>query len=150
MALRIRETLIFVGGLVALAGCGDGGTGPSEVELSGTWAATEIEFASIANPSLKVEIVALGAAATLTLLENGNWTLILTEPGESPRSFGGTWTATSEVLDLTLTFGFIGEWQFEMALAGDTLTLSGAHMEFDVDGDEQDEAATLRMVLARE
>lgn len=65
-------------------------------------------------------------------------------------NLGGTWSATADELTLSLTSGFVGEWQFDYDLGDDALTLSGAHSEFDVDGDDQDEEVTMTWVFARQ
>jgi hypothetical protein len=130
--------------------CGDGGTGPSPTGLADSWIATEMEFTSLESPGLKIEVVALGASGVLTLAESGSWTLVITQPGEPPLNRGGTWSASSEVLTLNVTTGFTGQMEFDMTLVGNVLTLSGAHVDFDVDGNGDDEAATLSMVLTRQ
>jgi hypothetical protein len=116
--------------------------------------ASKIEFASTTSPSTKVDIVALGASGVLTVSENGTWTLMVTGAACTwafcGANLGGTWSATSDELTLSLTSGFAGEWQFGYDLAGDALTLSGAHSEFDVDGDDQDEEVTMTWAFARQ
>jgi hypothetical protein len=135
---------------VLATACGDDGTAPSEEQLAGTWKATKAEFVSKANSSQKVEIVALGATVTVTLTEGGAFTLVVSIPGSPVETNTGTWSASGEVLTLHFATGFIGQWEFDMSLSGNTLTLSGADAEFDVNGDDQDDEVKLNLVLARQ
>ncbi len=136
--------------LVAVVGaCGKSGTAPSPATLAGTWRATKVEYVNLANSCQKVELVSSGAAYTLVLTAARTFTLTGTHPGDAPISLAGTYEAT-DVLTLTYTSGAFGEAQFDMSLNGNTLTLSGGHAPYDVDGDDQDEESLLNMVLARQ
>jgi hypothetical protein len=78
-------------------------------------------------------------------------TFVWTPPGEPPRTVGGTWSASSEVLTPNVTGDFAGQMEFDKALTGDTLRLAGlAHLDFDVDRNGEDEEATLSMILWRQ
>jgi hypothetical protein len=137
--------------LVMTTACGgDDGSGPSESELAGTWRATKYELVSVANPSLKVDMVALGGTVTMTLSSSGAFTLVAQMPDEPAETFTGTWEASSEILTLDFVTGLSGDMQFDMSLSGNILTLSGADAEMDLDGDGQDEAAKVTIVLTRQ
>ena len=142
---------LLAAAFAVLAGaCGDGGTGPDEEELTGTWRATKMEYVSVANSSQKVDVVALGATVTLVLDSDGTYTLTTAVPGQGQEILSGTWSASTDVLTCQWSGQYSGEMQFEMSLSGDTLTLSGAHTDFDINGDDVDEEARLNMVLARQ
>jgi hypothetical protein len=137
--------------LLALAACGDdGGTAPDAGELTGNWRATKIEYASVANSSQKVDLTTLGVTVTLTLNAGSTYLLITTAPGQAAQTLSGTWTANRDVLTLKWTGQFSGEMQFDMALSGTSLTLSGADADYDFNGDDQDDPAKLTLVLVRQ
>ncbi len=131
----------------AALGCGDNdGTGPSPNALVGNWRATKCEFVSVANSS-RVDLVPNGGTIRLALAQGGTYVLTVSQPGEPDEVTSGAWSASKDVL--TLKRG-IGEWQFDMSLAGGTLTLSGADTDFDFDGDDVDEPAVMNLIMVRE
>ena len=135
---------------LVLAGCGDDdGTGPSPESLTGTWQATKAEMVSAANPSLKIELISLGATLELVLSTNQAFTMTATIPGEPPEVQTGTWSSSSDVLVLKPS-GQTFDWTFDMTLTGTTLTLSGAHVEFDLNDDGVDDEAILNLVMQRQ
>lgn len=147
MGNRARAAAVAL--VAVVAACGKSGTAPSTAELAGTWRATKVEYVNLANSSQKAELVSSGAVYTLTLTAAGTFTLTGTHPGDDPISLAGNYEAT-DVLTLNYTSGAMGQAQFDMALNGNTLTLSGGHAPYDVNGDDQDEESLLNMVLARQ
>lgn len=133
----------------ALVACDDG-TGPSAEELAGTWNATKAELVSVANPSIRLDVVALGGTVQLVLNENKTFTLTSTLPGEPAEVASGTWSSSVDQLTLTFTSGLSGDMQFDMALSGDTLTLGGADDDFDFNDDGVEEPAKVYLTLARQ
>jgi hypothetical protein len=85
--------------------------------------------------------------------------------GPDPAALAGTWRATKAELVsvgnpstkvelvsqdmLSLNYAG-GEWQFDMVLSGNTLTLSGADGEYDFNDDDVDDPAKVNLVLVRE
>lgn len=131
---------------LALAACGGGGgTGP---DLSGTWSATRLEYASVASPATKVELVAAGGHASLVLAADKTYTVTTVLPGGAETTTSGTWTSSSDVLTLRET-GSSGDMQFGYTLSGNTLTLTGADGEYDFDGDGTMEAAKMNIAATR-
>ena len=96
-----------------------------------------------------MEIVALGTTLTLTLDPGGTYTQKITDPGEAGQTTTGTWSSSKDVLTLRPA-GISGNTQFDMSMAGSTLTLSGGHVLFDVNGDGRDEEAILNLALTRQ
>lgn len=144
---RFGSLLTILAG-VALA-CDDE-TGPSAEELAGTWQATEVEYVSVSQPVQSVDVIAAGGSATLVLANAGTFTWTITPVGEPAQVRSGDWEAGGDVLTLTETgVPFMSEFQFNVVLTGNTLTLSGADSEYDFDGDSQEEPAKLSMVLER-
>lgn len=134
---------------IAAAGaiaCSDD-TGPTEDELTGSWLATKVELVSVENPSVKVDLVALGGTVRLVLAESNTYTMTLSYPGLAGEVITGTWSASEDVLTLN---DQDGNFQFDMSLSGDTLTLAGADAEYDFDDDDVDDPAKLNITLVRD
>jgi hypothetical protein len=149
--MRTIQRIILAGAVLGGAAChGDGGTGPSPASLTATWQATKAEFVNIANSSNKVDLVATGGSVVLVLTEGKTWTMTIRAPGDPDDVRNGTWSSSTDVLTLAFSGSFSGEMQFDMSLSGNTLTLSGGHTPFDVNGDGSDEETTLTLVLARQ
>jgi hypothetical protein len=146
----------FVAVLLTSSCGGSDTTAPPEETLVGTWNATSVELVSMANPADRVDLVAdLGAAVTLVLEADNNFTLTVTYTGEEP---GGPWgmnsvdSGTWSVTDvLTLQMSPTSEWQFEADLdaGGNALTLTEADTSFDFGGDGTLEDADLSLELTR-
>jgi hypothetical protein len=134
----------------ALVACGGGdATAPPADDFAGTWQATKVELVSAASSSVRVELVAAGAAFTLTLRSDHTFTLTGIIPGESPLTLTGTWTASADVFTMSFTSGLSGQWQFDYSLAGDVLTMNGANTDWDFDDDGDDDPARLNLVFVR-
>lgn len=145
IALRWLRVAALAAGLAA---CG-GDDEPTLENLSGQWSATRMEFTGVDNPADQVDVIALGATFDLNLNDSGGFAGTLTFPGEAPETITGTWSYTSDTLTLQEDdepFALV----FDMDLGNDTMTLSGADVEFDVDDDGVDEPATLTIVLVRD
>lgn len=133
----------------AVAGCGDDEpSGPAPEEITGTWNATKAEYVMSEPPNTAVDLVALGGSVTLTLGEGGDFEFVVTPPAEASFTTNGTWTLGGETLSLTPE-GMPFSWQFDVALSGDSLGLSGASVEYDFDDDGTPEQATLNLLFVR-
>jgi hypothetical protein len=149
------RVLLTLSAAVAVSCGGDGGdngspASPSTLStLAGSWKATKAEFVSASNSSVRVELVALGTTLTLTLDSGGTYTQKVVDPGQAGQTTTGTWTASNEVLTLKPT-GKTGDTQFNMTLSATTLTLSGGHVSFDVNGDGHEEETLAYFTLARQ
>jgi hypothetical protein len=143
-----RHGWALVAALALVGGCDSDGATEPPAGLAGTWDATKVEFVRVANPSQKIDVVPLGGALTLTLAETGTFTVLVAFPGDAPWTTAGTWQASSDVLTLNYTSGLSGTHQFDMMLSGNTLSLNGAHTEFEF-VDEVEEDALLNLVLSR-
>jgi hypothetical protein len=116
----------------------------------GTWDATQAQIVSVANPSIKVDLVTLGGTMELVLSGGRTFTLTVSMPGQPVQQSAGTWSSSSDVLTLTYTSGHSGNSQFDMNLSGDTLTLTGANTDYDFDNDTVYEPAKMNLILARQ
>ncbi len=134
-----------------VAACSDDDpTGPSSTDLEGTWTVTRIEFVSVADPGVSVDLMDEGVTATLALEADGDFFLTVVDPVEGEETFNGHWMYT-DVLTLEHMGGqFVGEWQFDVSLTGNTLRLTGADAEFDFDNDDVDEPAKLNLTATRD
>ena len=144
-----KKALVFLAAAVLLgaAGC-KSSTGPAdEDDFVGTWDATKAEYASIANPSTKADIITTGSTFVLDLAAS-TFVLTITNPGQDPEVFNGTWSASMDVFTLTWTSGMSGESQFDWSLNGDQLTMSGGHMPFEFTPGNPEESL-LSLVLVR-
>jgi hypothetical protein len=123
-------------------------TSPRAQDLAGTWQATKAEYISADDPSVIYDVVAQGGTVTL-MLTSADFTLAVAGPGATPQVTTGTWTSTSDLMTLNPS-GASFKWQFEMNLSGDNLSLRGAHVEFDFDGDGTNDPALLNLTLLRQ
>ena len=143
-ALGLASALVLVAGA-----CGSDASGPSPAGLAGTWDATRFAYVSASNQSVKVDVVPAGTAVTLQLLESGTFSLVATAAGSTVFSRAGSWSASTDVLTLNFTSGAGGNWQLDMKLNGNTLTLLGANAEYDFNSDGQPDDAHLDTAFTR-
>jgi len=141
-----RAKVVGMVGVVGLFGCGSSSTGPSPASLHGTWNATQAQLKSTVSAS-QVDLVTMGGTVVLVLDPAGTFTLTITMPGQPVDVRAGTWSS-SDILTLHFTSGWSGEWQFDLALNGDTLTLTGAHTDYDYGNGMED--CRLNLVMARQ
>ena len=126
-------------------GCDDDAT--EDASLVGTW---ELTSASVVIHSTPEETVSFDVpnevSITMVLAEDGSYAESGTYEGEIS-SFGGTWSATGNVLTFVVEIdGDIETWLNNYTLSGDVLTLVGEE-----EGDEEEEdAETITLVYARQ
>jgi hypothetical protein len=133
------------------AACGDDDpAGPSSVDLAGNWTVTQIELVSVANANVSVDLMDEGVTADLVLEADGDFFLNVTDPVEGLETFTGHWTYTDVLTMEHLGGQFVGEWQFNVSLTGDTVRLTGADAEFDFDGNDVEEPAKLNLTATRD
>jgi hypothetical protein len=130
-----------IGAAVACGG-GDGGSGPSESEITGTWQLTKLQYVNAASPQESVDLIALGATGTLIIDPNKTYTMTLTPPVGPPETETGAWDLAGDVFAATPT-GMPFDLQFDVTITGNTLRLAGADSEYDFDDDATVEAAKL-------
>ena len=136
--------LALVAAIAAGAACsGDGGGGGlSPTAITGTWQLTKVLFVSQANPQQSVDLIAQGGTATLTLDPGYTFTIVINMPAVPPDTLAGTWSLSGDLLTMIPDW-FIGNMQFTVTVAGQTLKLAGGHVDFDVNNDGTDEPAIL-------
>ncbi len=130
--------------LLLMTACGDA-TGVEPDDLAGTWVATSLVFTSVADNTVSVDEVALGAAVTLVLVADATYTFTFVFGLENENEAGG-YTVTGTNLNLSPT-GTGSPETFTISRDGDTMTLTVVE-EFDFEP-EVFVAATLVITLAR-
>jgi hypothetical protein len=143
--MRVRVGLVLAGLALGAAACSDNSAPPLDTFV-GTWNATKMEFTRVANPTDKIDIIALGATFRITFAADSTWQAIMTVPETAPDTTAGTWTASIDVLTLAET-GVSGNMQFTYVLSGNTISLSGANVNFDFGSG--DEPATLSLTATK-
>ena len=147
IAVRIAPVLVAI--FSVCCGGGSSNTAPSPATLAGSWKASRAEFVSASNSSIRVEAVSQGYTIVITLDSAGSYQQVVTAPGESGETTTGTWSASSDVLTLKPA-GVSFNIQFDMALNGNTLLLSGGHVQFDINNDNVDEETILNLAMTRQ
>jgi hypothetical protein len=122
-------------------GCSDDAVEAPKVEnLARTWHLTSCEYRHETNANLHVDLVADGWTIVLYLNDNGRFRYAWTPPGESEQYYDGAWVIDGEVVRLTRDgFGF--SWEFTAQVQEESMTMSGAHAEYDFDDDGTPEPA---------
>lgn len=132
--------------LAFAAGCGgDEPTAPPIEDIYGLWTATEYAYQSV-PPGTTVDIVAFGGTATLDLQQDGDFVLVVSPVGELSATTYGFWELSRDMMSLAPQ-GMPFTWEFDVALNNGVLSLRGASVEYDFDGDEVPQDATLDMLL---
>jgi hypothetical protein len=137
--------------VVAVAACGsdEETTAPLRNGIIGNWEATQVEYRSRINASVRIDLIEASATATLTIGADNSYVLTITRLGGSPEITTATWMLDGGVLSVTPT-GMPWSWQFSVQLSGDSLRLGGADAEYDFDNDGQADPAQLTLVLTRQ
>lgn len=143
----MTSAMLLALGLVSGA-CG-GGSAPPAQTFVGTWNATRYELVNPSSPTTKVELISQGASATLVLRADNTFQLSFGMAGHGDEAGSGTWSASVDVLTLHQNAPFTSTFQFDYALSGSTLTLTGGGSEWDFDGDGTPEAATLNVTAVK-
>jgi hypothetical protein len=131
--------------LLLMTACGDA-TGVEPDDLAGTWVATSLVFTSVADNTVSVDEVALGAAVTLVLVADATYTFTFVFGLENENEAGG-YTVTGTNLNLSPT-GTGSPETFTISRDGDTMTLTGSDT-FEFDPQVGEEAATMVITLTR-
>lgn len=134
---------------ILLTACGkDNPTGPKPSEITGRWTATKVEYVNKAAPATRVDLIALGTAVVVSINSDKSFLSIETPSGGSPDTTTGDWSMDGEIFKVTPT-GMPFSWEWNAALSGNTLSLTGADMEYDFDGNSVPEQADQNMTLVR-
>ncbi len=134
-------------GAAAGIGCGDA-TGVTADELAGAWSATQYEFTNPATASQQVDIIAMGGSFSISFMASGDFTANFQEPGEQLETISGTISVGGDTLTISES-GQGSPTDFVASRSGSTLTLTTSDEEYDFDGDDVEEPASLRIILRK-
>ncbi len=143
---RLFLVAVLATGLLSACGGDDNPVGGNDGvttfdDLVGTWNAIEDVFTNNANPSQKVDAVARGLQTVLKFSSDGRFEMTLSAAGVGITLKGPARIADSKLF-LTLEDFFDLEIELEFTLEGNRLTTTDRNVEFDFDGDGNDEPAT--------
>ena len=145
----LARAVLAAGAILTLACSDDNGSGPNRNSLVGTWDATSMEFVLRSNPAIRVDVVNdLAATVTVAFEDDDSFTVLVQVPGEPDEIIAGTWSVSGNTITLNPD-GEPFDWQFAVSLSGDTLTLEGGDVAFDVDDDGDEDECDLNLVLER-
>ena len=145
VAMRRGSLLGFPVFLMLSLSCGDG-TGVEVDDLVGTWDATMLEFTNPASPAQHVDLILEGWTYVLTLHADSTYDATLDDPDGPPEAITGVWEVTTDIFRMKDDTEQL--WQeFDLARSGNTLTLTGADLNYDFG--EGDVPAKLDVVLVR-
>ena len=131
-----------------VVGCGgDDATAPPIGSIVGAWTATMYQYTSV-PPGTTYDVVAYGGIATLEFQQDGDFVLVVSPPGVLSTTTYGFWELNQDMMSLTPQ-GMPFAWEFDAALINGALSLRGAAVEYDFDGDYAPDSATLDMLLVK-
>jgi len=119
-----------------LVACGEEGVGPDPdvAPLVGDWDATSLVLTSVANPQVKPDLIALGAAFRLNIQPSGQYTAILLYAQQSSTEIG-TLSVSGNTITMTRDFPSRSTSAAVFSLSGNRLTLDGdSEFDFNLDG----------------
>lgn len=141
---RIRRHLVPILTLaLALipAGCNKETIEPPSVEnFARAWHITSCEYRHQTDGARQVDLIDDGWTVDFYVNDNGAFFYVWTPPGGEQQSFSGTWTTQGEIVSLTRD-GADFSWEFKAKVGEETMTMTGAHAEYDFDNDGTPEPA---------
>lgn len=145
---RLLRTLLIgvaLSAALVLPGCNKDAVEPPSVEnFARAWHLTSCEYRHETNSAVHVDLVAQGWTIDLYINDNGMFLYAWTPPGGSQESYGGTWAVDGQAVVLTREgSGF--SWEFIAQVKEESMTLTGAHAEWDFDADGTPEPAIWSM-----
>ena len=128
------------------------GTDLSMADIAGTWDATTANFSSYEldddGQPYFIDILAEGGSFTMVIQKNGRFTATITLPGEPDNISTGQLGFDEQWLAITFDDD-PGEYEYYfIELVNEILTLRGP-TEFDFNGDDLDEPASLELIMER-
>jgi hypothetical protein len=133
---------------VLLAGCGGDSTEPDAAvaPLVGNWDATSLVLTSVANPQVKPDLIALGAAFRLNVQASGQYTAILLYAQQSSTEIG-TLSVSGNTITMRRDFPSRSVTAALFTLTGARLTLDGdSEFDFNLDGTPEPALAHFELV----
>ena len=131
-----------------LGGCGGGTVEPDAAlaPLVGDWDATRLVLTSVANPQVKPDLVALGAAFRLNIQPSGQYTAILLYAEQSSTEIG-TLSVSGTTVTMRRDFPSRSTSAAVFTLSGGRMTLDGdSKFDFNLDGTPEPALAHFELV----
>ena len=148
MRSRMMLGVATCGFALAVACGGDGGGGPSQSELVGTWNVAKCEYVSTQGLGT-MDLIAGGGTGTLILTADDTLKLAVT-PASGPAV---TLVATYEIRGTDLMrvtpAGATWYWAFDMSLSGNTLKLTNGSAEYDFNADGTPDPAKWNLTMTK-
>jgi hypothetical protein len=116
-------------------------------EISGVWVASNAIYSEIADPTNRVDLIALGFAVTMDIEPNGDWALLLSANEVLVDLQVGTMALDGKLLTIV---DETGTYTGRAYLEGEQVALQmRGGTEFDFDGDGTAEPAKLNLIMDR-
>lgn len=152
MGTRAARRRTIWGGAMLLAllvaGCGGEAVGPDVAlaPLVGDWDATRLVLTSVANPQVKPDLVALGAAFRLNVQPSGLYTAILLYAEQSSTEIG-TLSVSGTTLTMRRDFPSRSTSAAVFTISGSRMTMDGdSKFDFNLDGTSEPALAHFELV----
>ncbi len=132
---------------IDFSACSLNGPNFSISEVTGNWVATQANF-DIPGTSQQVDVVAEGGTVTLNVQSSGAFTLVITEVGQAGETTTGDLAFCEGIFTVRYDDAPNIPEILQASLNGDVFQITGP-VEFDVDGDGNDDEAFVILVLER-
>ncbi len=134
-----RHLLTSALSLIMATACSDS-TGVETADLLGEWEAQSMVVSSVADPTMTVDLMELGATVTVTFGEEATYSVTETEYGDGGmENESGTYTVSGSILTtVEMIEGQVGDTEeMTIVLNGNSMTLTMSDMwDFNDDGTE--------------
>jgi hypothetical protein len=134
-------------GLASACG-GDGGGGPSQSELVGTWQVTKCEYVSTQGLGT-VDLIAVGGTGSLILTATDTLILYVTPASGPPVTLLATYEIRGTDLMRVTPAGASWYWAFDLSLSGNTLKLTNGSAQYNFNGDGTPDAAKWNLFMSK-
>ncbi len=147
--MKTRHLLTSALALIVMTACSDS-TGVETADLEGTWEAQSMVVSSVADPTMTIDLIALGSAVSVMFAADGTYIVTFTGEGENGNDVG-TYSVSGNTLTLVETFeGQVQEpEEIGIVLNGNNLTLTISETWYFGES-EVEEAAVLVVGLTRQ
>ncbi len=144
-----RMAMSALCGLAMVAACGgEGGNGPSKSELVGSWQVVKCEYASTGGLGT-VDLIASGGVGTLVLTATDSLYLTVTPVSGPQVVLTATYAISGIDLMRVTPAGVSWYWAWDMNLSGNTLKLTGADAQYDINQDGTPDPAKWNMEMTK-
>jgi hypothetical protein len=133
---------------LGLACGGDGGGGPSQGELVGTWQVVKCEYVSTQGLG-SIDLIPGGGTGTMIFTADDTLKVTVTPVTGPAVSFIGTYEIRGIDLMRVTPAGATWYWAFDMDLSGDRLTLRNGGAEYDINDDGTPDQAKWNLEMTR-